>query len=134
MPIGLTDPLTALSFSAMPVEELVERHRDLRAAQRDLNHWRRLLNARIDLAVAAVADLEEPLAPAGAASYCCPGAPPVGLRELLGIATLDDRLGETAVLIRLRRALADLEAYVATVDAVTDEASHILAHRLGAVA
>jgi hypothetical protein len=133
MPQGWTDPFTALSFSAMPVEELAGHHRGLVAAQRDICHWRRLINARIDLAVAAVADLEEPMAPPNAASYACPCTPPPGLRDLLGIARLDDRLAETALLIQLRRALAEVETYGHTLDTVTDEAAHILAFRLGAL-
>jgi hypothetical protein len=58
MALGLTDPLTALSFSAMPAAELAEHHRGLLAAQREVDHWRRLITARIDLAVASVADLD----------------------------------------------------------------------------
>jgi hypothetical protein len=132
MALGLTDPLTALSFSAMPITELAEHHRGLLAAQREVDHWRRLITARIDLAVASVADLEEPKPP-DAASYGTPCVPPPGLRDLLGIARLDDRLGETTLLMRLRCALADLGHYAETLDAVTDEAAHILAFRVGMV-
>jgi hypothetical protein len=130
MALGLTDPLTALSFSAMPVSELAEHHRGLLAAQREVDHWRRLISARIDLAVASVADLEEPKPP-DAASYGNPCVPPPGLRDLLGIARLDQRLGETTLLMRLRCALVDLASYAETLDAVTDEAAHILAFRVG---
>ena len=133
MALGLTDPLTALSFSAMPVSELAEQHRELRAAQREVDHWRRLISARIDLAVASVADLEEPR-PSRLISYASPGAPPAGLRDLLGIARLDQRLGETTLLMRLRAALAELDRYAENLDAVTDEAAGILAFRLGPVA
>jgi hypothetical protein len=133
MALGLTDPLTALSFSAMPVTELATHHRGLLAAQREVGHWRRLINARIDLAVASVADLEEPRPP-DATSYGDPCVPPPGLRDLLGIARLDDRLGETTLLLRLRRALDDLAEYAGTLDAVTDEAADILAFRIGMVA
>jgi hypothetical protein len=135
--LGLTDPLTALSFSAMPVAELAENHRGLLAAQREVDHWRRLIAARIDLAVASVADLEDLLVPPNAASYGSPCTPPAGLRELLGIARLeelDERLGETTLLMRLRRALDDLAAYNQTLEAVTDEAANMLAFRLGMVA
>jgi hypothetical protein len=132
MALGLTDPLTALSFSAMPVTELADHHRQLLAAQRAVDHWRRLITARIDLAVASVADLEEPRTPV-AASYGHPCLPPSGLRDLLGIARLDERLGETTLLMRLRSALADLAGYAEMLDAVTDEAAHILAFRVGMV-
>ena len=134
MALGLTDPLTALSFSAMPMAELAENHRRLLAAQREVAHWRRLITARIDLAVASVADLEDLLAPPNVARYGTTCTPPPGLRDLLGIARLDQRLGETALLMQLRRALDDLAAYSATLAAVTDEAANILAYRLGMVA
>jgi hypothetical protein len=135
--LGLTDPLTALSFSAMPVAELAENHRGLLAAQREVDHWRRLITARIDLAVASVADLEDLLVPPNAASYGSPCTPPPGLRDLLGIARLDEleeRLGETSLLMRLHSALDDLALYHQTLEAVTDEAANMLAFRLGMVA
>ena len=130
MALGLTDPLAALSFSAMPLAELTAHHRGLLAAQREVDHWRRLITARIDLAVASVADLEEPKPP-DAASYGNPCIPPPGLRDLLGIARLDERLGETTLLMRLRCALVDLARYAEMLDAVTDEAADILAFRVG---
>jgi len=135
--LGLTDPLTALSFSAMPVAQLAETHRGLLAAQREVDHWRRLILARIDLAVASVADLGDLLVPPNAASYGSPCTPPPGLRDLLGIARLeelDERLGETTLLMQLRRALQELAAYSQTLTAVTDEAANMLAFRLGMVA
>jgi uncharacterized protein YjiS (DUF1127 family) len=132
--LGLTDPLTALSFSAMPVAELAENHRALLAALREVDHWRRLIAARIDLAVASVADLEDLLVPPNAASYGSTCTPPSGLRDLLGIARLDQRLGETTLLMQLRRALVELAEYAATLEAVTDEAANMLAFRLGMVA
>jgi hypothetical protein len=135
--LGLTDPLTALSFSAMPVAELAETHRGLLAAQREVDHWRRLIMARIDLAVASVAELEDLLVPPNAATYGTPCTPPPGLRELLGIARLeelDERLGETSLLMQLRRALQELANYHETLEAVTDEAANMLAFRVGMVA
>lgn len=134
MALGLTDPLTALSFSAMPMDELTQTHRGLVAAQREVAHWRRLITARIDLAVASVADLEDLLLPPNSASYGSPCSPPPGLRDLVGIARPDDRLGETALLMRLRQALDELTVYQETLQAVTDEAANILAFRLGMVA
>ncbi len=133
MALGLTDPLTALSFSAMPVAELVEHHRGLLAAQRDVDHWRRLIAARIDLAVAAVTDVEELRVPE-AAGYGSPCPPPGDLRGLLGLARLDDRLAETTLLTRLRCALTELSDYARVLEAVTEEAAQILAFRVGVVA
>ena len=137
MALGLTDPLRGLSFSAMPVAELAETHRGLLAAQREVDHWRRLIMARIDLAVASVAELEDLLVPPNAATYGTPCTPPPGLRELLGIARLeelDERLGETSLLMQLRRALQELANYHETLEAVTDEAANMLAFRVGMVA
>ncbi|GAB3265074.1 hypothetical protein [Kineosporia babensis] len=134
MALGLTDPLTALSFSAMSPEQLAEHHRALLAAQRDVDHWRRLILARIDLAVASVTDLDEPLAPPGLYGTIC--APPADLRRLIGIAPTDVRAGEGGLLIRLRAALDELSRYEKTLEAATGEAAGILAYRsrTGAVA
>jgi len=129
--LGLTDPLTALSFSAMSPDQLTEQHRALVAAQRDVDHWRRLILARIDLAVASVADLDEPLAPPGL--YGTLANPPTGLRRLIGIAPTDVRAGEGGLLIRLRAALEELTRYEKVLEAVTGEAAGILAYRAGAV-
>ena len=132
MALGLTDPLTALSFSAMPVDQLADHHRALVSAQRDVDHWRRLILARIDLAVASVADLDEPLAPPGLYGVAC--LPPAGLRRLIGIAPTDVLAGEGNLLIRLRGALTELSRYEKVLNAVTGEAANILAYRAGAVA
>lgn len=127
MALGLTDPLTALSFSAMPADQLADCHRALVAAQRDVDHWRRLILARIDLAVASVANLDEPLPPPGL--YGTVLDPPTGLRRLIGIAPTDVRAGEGGLLIRLRGALDDLARYEKTLEAVTGEAAGVLAYR-----
>ena len=135
MPFGLTDPLTALSFSAMPIEELSRQHRDLVCAQRDAEHWHRLVAARIDLAVAAVTDLDEPQCPDAVGTPC---TPPSGLRDLLGIpgnesGFSESRLSETRLLPLLRQALHELDGYARTLDAITDEAARVLAMRVGTV-
>lgn len=129
MALGLTDPLTALSFSAMPADQLADYHRALVAAQRDVDHWRRLILARIDLAVASVTDLDEPLTPPGLYGTVCD--PPSGLRRLIGIAPTDVRAGEGGMLIRLRAALEELARYEKMLQAVTGEAAGILAYRVG---
>ena len=137
MPFGLTEPPSAVSFSAMPIEELSRQHRELVCAQREAEHWHRLVAARIDLAVASVADLDEPhCMDAVAAGTAC--TPPSGLRDLLGIPRgdsrpADSRLSETRLLPQLRRALHELGSYARTLDAVTDEAARVLAHRVGTV-
>jgi len=61
MPTGLTAPLTGATFSTMTLDELCDRHRELLQRIREVDHWARLIAARLDLAVAAVADVSEPV-------------------------------------------------------------------------
>jgi hypothetical protein len=61
MPTGLTAPLTGANFATMTVDELSDRHRELLQRIREVDHWLRLIAARLDLAVAAVADVSEPV-------------------------------------------------------------------------
>jgi hypothetical protein len=79
----------------------------LLAELREVDHWLRLVAARIDLAVAAVAAIDEPVV------RSLPTAPavPFGLRELLGLAPPGLARGEADVLLRLRVVQRDLDAY-----------------------
>src|SRR5947209_7394479 len=79
----------------------------LLAELREVDHWRRLVAARIDLAVAAVAAIDEPVV------RSLPAAPtvPFGLRDLLGLAPPGLARGEADVLLRLRTVQRDLDAY-----------------------
>ena len=61
MPTGLTAPLSRTNLSTMTLDELCRRHRELLQRIREVDHWQRLIGARLDLAVAAVADLPEPV-------------------------------------------------------------------------
>ena len=61
MPTGLTAPLIGANFSTMTIDELCDRHRELLQRIREVDHWSRLIAARLDLAVAAVADVSEPV-------------------------------------------------------------------------
>lgn len=90
-----------------PLDELLARQQALSAELREVEHWRRLVAARLDLAVAAVTDIDE------LAVRALPRAPlpPYGLRALLGIPPGEQALTETAILLRLPGVLADLEAY-----------------------
>lgn len=128
----LTDRAAAESFEDLPLEELCHWHHDLVCRLRDVDHWRRLISARLDLAVAAVTDLDEPAAagPAGGREPLL--LPPGGLRELLGIARREERLFETALLPLLRQALAELDTYSSELRDVTDQAERALAVRLAA--
>lgn len=80
------------------------RHRLLEEL-REVDHWRRVVAARLDLAVAVVTSLDEPI------PRDLPFAPvlPRDLRDLVGLP--DDRGGEAAVLVPLRTALDDLDCY-----------------------
>jgi hypothetical protein len=80
---------------------------ELLAELREVDHWRRLVAARIDLAVAAVAAIDEPVV------RSLPAAPPVpfGLREMLGLPPHGRARGETELLLRLRAVQRDLDAY-----------------------
>ena len=130
---GLTDPVTMMAFTSMPIEELCEHHRRMVASLRDADHWCRLISARIDLAAAAVAGLEELAPPPGAGSYAFGQAPPQGLRDLVGMAYSDLRLHESTVMTQLRSALSDLDAYAERLRAVTSEAAVVIAARVGSV-
>jgi hypothetical protein len=78
---------------------------------RDAEHWRRLVAARLDLAVAAVADIDDLEATL------------VGLRPLIGMPGADGRLAESSLLIRLRGALDELDRHIAEAKAVLDDAT-----------
>jgi hypothetical protein len=93
---------------------------------RDVDHWRRLVEARLDLAVAAVTCIDElalrrlpPL-----------GAPPCELHALLGIPSGADALAETSVLVRLRETSRVLGEYSAELQACLRGVSQDLAERL----
>ena len=80
---------------------------------RDAEHWRRLVEARLDLAVAAVADIDDL------------GTTLLELRELIGMpgADGDARLAESSLLIRLRAALDELDRYIAEAKGDVDDAT-----------
>jgi hypothetical protein len=74
---------------------------------REVEHWRRLVAARLDLAVAAVAAVDEPVV----RNLPAAPAPPFGLRELLGLTSPGSSRDDVALLLRLRDAQRDLDAY-----------------------
>src|SRR5437868_3678754 len=98
----------------------------LLAELREVEHWRRLVAARIDLAVAAVAAVDEPVV------RNLPAAPavPFGLRELIGLAPPGDSRGEVEALLRLRGVQRDLDAYAHALRATTRVATQDLLSRL----
>jgi hypothetical protein len=98
----------------------------LLAELREVEHWRRLLAARLDLAVAAVAALDEPIV----RSLPAVPAPPFGLRELVGLDAPESPARELALLLRLRAAQRDLDAYACALRARTRAATTELVSRL----
>jgi len=113
--------------AVLPLDEQRRRRHDLLAELREVDHWRRLVAARLDLAVAAVTAIDEPShrGPAG-------GPLPEGLREILGLPACGRALEEAAVLLRLRAAQRDLDEYARTLRESTDLATLELAGLLDA--
>jgi hypothetical protein len=105
--------MPARAGTAVAGEALRRRHDALVAELRGIDHWRRLVAARLDLAVAAVTATDElPVRALQEASML-----PFGLRDLVGLPTSDDALPEAGALIRLRAVLRDLDAYAVDVRA-----------------
>jgi hypothetical protein len=90
---------------------------------RDAEHWRRLVEARLDLAVAAVADIDDLEVTL------------LELRDLIGMPDSDGdgRLAESSLLIRLRAALGELDAYIAAAKGDVDDATERVAVSLVSV-
>jgi hypothetical protein len=93
---------------------------------REVDHWRRLVAARLDLAVAAVAAVDEPVV----RNLPAAPAPPFGLRELVGLPAAGQARSEAGLLLRLRAAQRDLDAYAAALRATTRGATYELLSRL----
>jgi hypothetical protein len=110
--------------AVVPLDEKRRRRHDLLAQLREVDHWRRLVAARLDLAVAAVTSIDEPeLGRFDAAT----GSLPADLREILGLPACDQALPEASMLLRLRAALRDLDEYARALRATTDLATLELA-------
>ncbi len=122
----------------MTLDQIRERRQDLISRLRVVDHWRRLVAARLDLAVAAVADIDDlHLAGPSEDQGTLPehtelGADHLdeGLRELLGIPPHDDCLGESARLIQLRSVLRQLDALGARLRAQAAQTTHVLVERV----
>lgn len=93
---------------------------------REVEHWRRLVSARLDLAVAAVAAVDEPVV----RNLPAAPAPPFGLRELVGLPPAGQGRHEAGLLLRLREAQRDLDAYATALRATTRGATYELLSRL----
>lgn len=114
--------------AVVPLDFKRRRRHDLLAQLREVDHWRRLVAARLDLAVAAVTAIDEPSGGNGLPV----GALPPGLREILGLPACEAALPEAAVLLRLREAQRDLDEYARTLRESADLATLDLAAPLDA--
>lgn len=115
--------------AVVPLDEKRRRRHDLLAQLREVDHWRRLVAARLDLAVAAVTSIDELSAEPGDGGHA---VLPAGLREILGLPESDQALPEAAVLMRLRAAQRDLDEYARVLRESTDLATLELSELLDA--
>jgi hypothetical protein len=115
--------------AVVPLDEKRRRRHDLLAQLREVDHWRRLVAARLDLAVAAVTSIDEPDADRGT---IVGGGLPAGLREILGLPDCTEALPEASTLLRLRAAQRDLDEYARALRESTDLATMELATLLDA--
>lgn len=113
----------------VPLDEKRRRRHDLLAQLREVDHWRRLVAARLDLAVAAVTAMD---APCTERSGHPAGTLPSDLREIVGLPICESALPEAAALLRLRSAQRDLDAYARNLRESADLAALDLAGVLDA--
>jgi len=119
--------------AVIPLDEKRRRRQDLLAQLREVDHWRRLVAARLDLAVAAVTSIDEPDAEryeAGTTGVV--GSLPEGLREILRLPECAQALPEASMLLRLRAAQRDLDEYARALRESSDLATLELAALLDA--
>lgn len=114
--------------SEQPLDELLARQQALVAELRDVDHWHRLAAARLDLAVAAVTDIDE----LAGRPVPCTRLAPHDLHTLVGIPDTDEALPETAALLRLRAVLEELETYASALRASCDEVARQVIDQLDA--
>lgn len=111
------------------IDGALDEHRAALAHLRQTEHWRRLVAARLDLAVAAVTDIDDPGVNLASIST-------QSLRSLLGVpdhaADADALLlSESARLVGLRQALTELDARLALARRESEEAVLRVAEALG---
>ncbi|HEY6794907.1 MAG TPA: hypothetical protein VI248_09505 [Kineosporiaceae bacterium] len=123
--VRMAIPAGAGTGAVVRLDSKRRRRRDLLARLREIDHWRRLVAARLDLAVAAVTSIDEPEGECGDAPSAA--GPPAGLKEILGLPACDQALPEASVLLRLRAAQRDLDEYARALRASADLAATDLA-------
>lgn len=126
MDLGPDEPFLPSPAELSTVGELRALQQEAEARTRRLEHWRRLVAARLDLAVAAVADIDEV---PGNAPAVLP-LPPYGLRDLLGIGSHDHRMHETALLPLLKETLKRLDDHLEALAWHRSEAARLIAEHL----
>lgn len=122
--------MTIAAGAVVPLDEKRRRRHDLLAQLREVDHWRRLVAARLDLAVAAVTSIDEP--DGARCDLPSAGSLPAGLREILGLPACHQALPEASVLLRLRAAQRDLDEYARVLRESTDLATLELASAMDA--
>jgi hypothetical protein len=115
--------MSVTAGSDLPLDELLARRRALVAELRDVDHWHRLAAARLDLAVAAVTNIDE----LAGRPLPCPRLAPCGLRDVVGLPRPGEALAEAATLVELRSVLDELETYAAALRASCSEVSREVA-------
>jgi hypothetical protein len=118
--------VTVTTRAGTSLDELVEQQRELVTQLREVDYWRRLVLARLDLAIAAVTDIDEPSGRSARVMI-----PPFGLREIVGIPDPDQATEDVSALLPLREVLLELDSYR---DRLRDEvrlANRELTDRLG---
>ncbi len=117
--------MTAAAQERPWLDELIGRQRSLLVELREVEHWRRLVAARLDLAIAAVTDIDELSRQA-----LCAAQAPDALRDLLGIPPQADAQPDASVLIPLRQVLADLDRYAHSLREAAAAVTRTLIERL----
>ena len=116
--------MTVVTGSSAAAEDARQRRHAMAAELREVEYWRRLVSARLDLAVAAVTALEEP----ATRDLPCAPALPCDLRRLIGLGETD-ALSEAAGLERLRDVLHDLGSYASALRSSVEAADRHPARR-----
>jgi hypothetical protein len=118
--------VTVTAQAGTSLDDLVERQRELVTQLREVDYWRRLVLARLDLAIAAVTDIDE-LSGRSARVMI----PPFGLREIIGIPDPDRATEDASTLLPLREVLTELDKYRDQLRHEVHLASRELTSRLG---
>jgi hypothetical protein len=118
--------VTVTARAEASLDDLVEQQRELVTQLREVDYWRRLVLARLDLAIAAVTDIDELSGRSARVTI-----PPFGLRELVGIPDPEQATEDVSTLVPLREVLVELDRYRTHLRHEVSAASRELTGRLG---